>query len=199
MLTLRGAPVLSDFRLDKLAQKLALIHPDIQLLHTEYIHFAELQAPLDDARLKVLGSLLEYGPGFASVDAAVLESATLRLVVPRPGTISPWSSKATDIAHNCGLAEVLRLERGVAWYFRMPAGLSAAQRKSVDELVHDRMTEAVLERIDEPEQLFRHATPAPLAHVDVTGGGREALVAADRALGLALAGDEIDYLVDSFV
>ena len=121
MLTLRGAPVLSDFRLDKLVQKLALIHPDIQLVHTEYIHFADLQAPLDDARRKVLESLLEYGPGFATVDEAQLTSAALRLVVPRPGTISPWSSKATDISHNCGLEEVLRLERGVAWYFHMPA------------------------------------------------------------------------------
>ena len=199
MLTLRGAPVLSDFRLDKLAQKLALIHPDIQLLHTEYVHFADLQAPLDDARLKVLESLLEYGPGFATVEEAELQSSTLRLVVPRPGTISPWSSKATDIAHNCGLAEVLRLERGVAWYFLMPAGLEDLQRKAVDELVHDRMTEIVLDSVDDPEQLFRHAAPAPLEHVDVLAGGRDALAAADRALGLALAEDEIDYLVDSFV
>ena len=199
MLTLRGAPVLSDFRLDKLVQKLALIHPDIQLLHTEYVHFAELQAPLDDARRAVLESLLEYGPGFATVDEAELTSAVLRLVVPRPGTISPWSSKATDIAHNCGLEEVQRLERGVAWYFRMPGSLEAAQRKAVDELVHDRMTEIVLERDDDPEQLFRHAAPAPLARVDVLAGGRDALAAADRTLGLALAEDEIDYLVDSFV
>jgi phosphoribosylformylglycinamidine synthase len=199
MLTLRGAPVLSDFRLDKLVQKLALIHPDIQLLHTEYVHFAELQAPLDDARRAVLDSLLEYGPGFATVDEAELTSAVLRLVVPRPGTISPWSSKATDIAHNCGLEEVLRLERGVAWYFRMPAELEAAQGKAVDELVHDRMTEIVLDSVDDPEQLFRHALPAPLARVDVLAGGRHALAAADRSLGLALAEDEIDYLVDSFV
>jgi phosphoribosylformylglycinamidine synthase len=199
MLTLRGAPVLSDFRLDKLAQKLALIHPDIQLLHTEYVHFADLQAPLNDVRRKVLESLLEYGPVFSGVDTAELGSSSLRLVVPRLGTISPWSSKATDIAHNCGLAEVLRLERGVAWYFSWPADLGDAQRQSVDELVHDRMTEIVLDSVDEPEQLFRHATPAPLERVDVLTGGREALAAADRALGLALAEDEIDYLVDSFV
>ncbi len=198
MLILRGAPVLSDFRLDKLAQKLALIHPDIQLLHTEYVHFADLQCDLSDAQREVLVSLLEYGPGFAGGNAAELDSATLRLVVPRPGTISPWSSKATDIAHNCGLTPVLRLERGVAWYLRLPESLADAQRGAVDELVHDRMTEAVFDSLEQPGELFRHAEPAPLSQVDVLGGGREALTAADRSLGLALADDEIDYLVDSF-
>ena len=172
MLILRGAPVLSDFRLDKLAQKLALIHPDIQLLHTEYVHFADLQSDLSVAQREVLESLLEYGPGFAGGNAADLDSAALRLVVPRPGTISPWSSKATDIAHNCGLAPVLRLERGVAWYFRLPI-LSDAQHAAVDELVHDRMTEAVFDSLEQPGELFQHAEPAPLGEVDVLGGGRQ--------------------------
>ena len=198
MLTLRGAPVLSDFRLDKLAQKLVQVDPGVRLVHAEYVHFAELQAPLDGARMKVLEDLLKYGPGFATAAAENLGSATLRLVVPRPGTISPWSSKATDIAHNCGLAQVLRLERGVAWYFSLPAALSPDQRAALDDLVHDRMTESVLDSIDAGAQLFRHAAPAPLAVVDVLAGGREALAAANRSLGLALADDEIDYLVDSF-
>jgi len=197
MLTLCGAPVLSDFRLDKLAQKCAQIHPDIRLLHTAYMHFAELAEALDDAGQGVLESLLAYGPGATGTDPQSLDSATLRLVVPRPGTISPWSSKATDIAHNCGLAQVLRLERGVAWYFRLPA-LTPAQRDALDELIHDRMTESVFDTLDEAAQLFRHARPAPLATVDILGGGRDALVAADRSLGLALAADEIDYLMDSF-
>ncbi|MCB1702030.1 MAG: phosphoribosylformylglycinamidine synthase [Halioglobus sp.] len=199
MLTLRGAPVLSDFRLDKLAQKLALIHPGIQLLHTEYVHFAELRNPLAAAEQQVLESLLEYGPGYSGGSPDSLEKASLRLVVPRPGTISPWSSKATDIAHNCGLGAVVRLERGVAWYFHLPQSLSATQRAAVDTLVHDRMTESVLDTLDAPEQLFRHASPAPLSTVDILGGGREALAAADRSLGLALADDEIDYLVESFI
>jgi phosphoribosylformylglycinamidine synthase len=198
MLTLRGAPVLSDFRLDKLAQKLAVIDSGLRLLHTEYVHFADLQAPLAGPRREVLENLLQYGPVFPGDRAGDLKSATLRLVVPRPGTISPWSSKATDIAHNCGLEEVLRLERGVAWYFHLPAALSPAQRAAVDALVHDRMTESVLDSLDVSGQLFSHAAPAPLAAVDVLGGGREALAAADRSLGLALADDEIDYLVESF-
>ncbi len=198
MLTLRGAPVLSDFRLDKLAQKLALIHHDIQLLHTEYVHFADLREDLSEPQHQVLQSLLEYGPGFSDDGVADPDSATLRLVVPRPGTISPWSSKATDIAHNCGLESVLRLERGVAWYFQLPASLSPEQLAAVDALIHDRMTETVLGSLEPPREMFRHAAPAPLARVDLLGGGREALVAADRDLGLALAADEIDYLVESF-
>ena len=132
MLTLRGAPVLSDFRLAKLAQKLTQIHPDIQLLRTEYVHFADLQGELNAAQMKVLESLLEYGPGYAGGSESVPEGATLRLVVPRPGTISPWSSKATDIAHNCGLTQLLRLERGVAWYLQLPPALAAANSKAVD-------------------------------------------------------------------
>ena len=198
MLILRGAPALSAFRLDKLAQKLALIHPAIQLRHAEFVHFAELQGELDEAQRAVLERLLEYGPGSTRVEAAELAGASLRLVVPRPGTISPWSSKASDIAHNCGLQQVLRLERGIAWYLDLPAGLDSAGRAQVDALLHDRMTEAVLADFEEAGQLFRHASPAPLVVVDVLGGGREALVAADRSLGLALAEDEIDYLVESF-
>jgi phosphoribosylformylglycinamidine synthase len=198
MLILRGAPALSAFRLDKLAQKLALIHPDIQLRHAEFVHFAELQGELGEVQRAVLERLLEYGPGSTRVDAAELAGASLRLVVPRPGTISPWSSKASDIAHNCGLQQVLRLERGIAWYLDLPAGLDSAGGARVDALLHDRMTEAVLADFEEARQLFRHASPAPLVVVDVLGGGREALVAADRSLGLALAEDEIDYLVESF-
>ena len=199
MLILRGAPVFSDFRLDKLAQKLARIDPGVRLLHTEYVHFAELQSPLGDSQRQVLENLLQYGPGHSRSPAPDLSGTSLRLVVPRAGTISPWSSKATDIAHNCGLSQVVRLERGVAWYFQLPAALPPERHAALDQLVHDRMTESVLESFDMAGQLFRHAAPAPLSVVDVLGGGREALAAADRKLGLALAEDEIDYLVESFV
>ena len=199
MLILRGAPALSSFRLDKLAQTFSGIHPDIKLLHAQYMHFAQLHRPLVPQRRATLGSLLSYGPEQPVGGSDSLTDAQLLLVVPRPGTISPWSSKATDIAHNCGLDEVERLERGIAWYFSLPAGLAPEQRAAVDALVHDRMTETVLGELDAAEQLFQHATPKPLVAVDVLGGGREALLAADRTLGLALADDEIDYLVDSFI
>ena len=199
MLTLRGATALSAFRRDKMAQKFSDIDPEIQLLHIEYVHFAELNEALAPQRQDILASLLAYGPRMPDDNAGALDDTTLLLVVPRPGTISPWSSKATDIAHNCGLHEVVRLERGVAWYLRLPAGLASSARWALEALVHDRMTESVLADIDAAEQLFEHATPRPMSTVDVLGGGRQALADADRALGLALADDEIDYLVDSFI
>ena len=157
MLTLRGAPALSSFRLDKLEPKLYLIHPEIRLLHAEYVHFAQLRQPLSTAGLECLDSLLHYGRANLeddTPDPGRLVAACLRLVVPRPGTISPWSSKATDIAHNCGLVDVERLERGVAWYFALPEALSASQLSELDALVHDRMTESVLEALAGAELLF---------------------------------------------
>ncbi len=198
MLTLRGSPALSVFRMDKMARKLSRIHPAIQLLHTEYLHFASLEAPLSPAQRGVLDSLLHYGPRPAGAHFEAPQDATLLLVVPRPGTISPWSSKATDIAHNCGLDAVKRLERGIAWYLTLPAALDAAQRAEVAAALHDRMTETVLESSEQASCLFARAEPRPLALIDVLNGGRDALVAADRSLGLALAEDEINYLVASF-
>ncbi|MFV0276910.1 MAG: phosphoribosylformylglycinamidine synthase [Parahaliea sp.] len=196
MLILRGAPALSAFRRDKLAARLSALHDDLQLLHSEYLHFAHLDAPLDGHSAAVLDQLLHYGPAAEPVEPPA--QATLVLVVPRPGTISPWSSKATDIARNCGLAAVRRLERGVAYYLSLPADLAPEDRAEAEALLHDRMTEAVLEAPEAAQTLFREAEPAPFTRVDVLAGGRAALAAADRSLGLALAQDEIDYLVDSF-
>ena len=116
-------------------------------------------------------------------------------MVPRFGTISPWSSKASDIAHNCGLDKVLRLERGIVYYVE---GATAADREAIAAALHDRMVETVLADSSDAEQLFSHAEPAPLDTVDILAGGRDALVAADKSLGLALAEDEIDYLVDNY-
>ncbi len=202
MLTLRGSPALSAFRVAKLAQKLSDIHPGIQLLHTEFLHFAQFDASLDGKpgaeQLSILEGLLTYGPEAAPLARGELSGSTCFLVVPRPGTISPWSSKATDIAHICGLAEVERLERGVAWYFALPADLSAEARQSLLGVIHDRMTESVLASEADAEVLFSQAAPRPLRTIDLLGGGRDALVEANQSLGLALAADEIDYLVHSF-
>jgi len=198
MLSLRGAPALSEFRLQKLTQRIATLHPDLQLLRTEFVHFAELRRPLAAARENLLASLLAYGPQLSTAGAIMPADATLLLVIPRPGTISPWSSKATEIAHSCGLDEIERLERGVAWYLRLPEDLDAAARQALELLLHDRMTESVVPTLESAQQLFAHTAPRPLAKVDVLGGGRQALVDADRTLGLALASDEIDYLLESF-
>ena len=121
------------------------------------------------------------------------------MVTPRPGTISPWSSKATDIAHNCGLDLVQRIERGITYQVFADVELSAEQQLQIAESLHDRMTEAVLRNTNEAEQLFIEAEPAPLSTVPVLSGGREALVEANQSLGLALAEDEIDYLVESYI
>jgi phosphoribosylformylglycinamidine synthase len=121
------------------------------------------------------------------------------VVAPRPGTISPWSSKATDIARICGLVEVERIERVIA--FRVDTGgvaLSAAQLATLDGRLHDRMTQAVFDAFEAAGGLFRREEPRPLRTIPVLSGGRAALEVADRELGLALAKDEIDYLVRSF-
>ena len=199
MLSLRGAPALSEFRLKKLAQRISEIHPDIQILRAEFVHFVQLHRPLTEQRQKILASLLTYGPSLPTTGEEALANATLLLVVPRPGTVSPWSSKATDIAYNCGLQEIERLERGLAWHFSLPAKLTASERQALEALVHDRMTETILSAMESAQQLFEHAAPRPIATVDVLSNGREALLEANRTLGLALADDEIDYLLDSFI
>lgn len=200
MLILRGAPALSAFRLDKLAQRLFAVNPGIQLLHTEYVHFADLSAELSFPQQETLGKLLRYGPETSEAGhVGSSEQSELILVTPRPGTISPWSSKATDIAHNCGLDDVLRLERGIAYQVSLPTGLSPASRDGVVALLHDRMTETVYSELEQAQALFVHAQPTSMTTVDVLDGGREALALANTELGLALAEDEIDYLVESFV
>ena len=199
MLTLRGAPALSAFRLDKLARKLSAIHPEIKLLHTEYVHFADLAEPLPADREAILAKLLEYGPTISEEGhVAQGNSSELLLVTPRPGTISPWSSKATDIAHNCGLVEVKRVERGLLYQLALPDAVDDQTHRAVVEMLHDRMTESVFNDLEQAAQLFMQSEPAALTSVDVLAGGREALQQADKALGLALAEDEIDYLVASF-
>jgi phosphoribosylformylglycinamidine synthase len=196
MLVLRGSPALSPFRLAKLLARAAEAAPEVRHLYAEYLHFAEAERQLDSAEQGVLAQILTYGPS-----AKVEEPAgTLLLVIPRIGTISPWASKATDIAHNCGLAGIRRLERGVAYYASGVNGapLSDHGRAQLAALVHDRMTEQVLDSVEDAAGLFAMHEPAPLRTVDILGGGSAELERANSAWGLALAGDEIDYLVENF-
>ncbi|HBO13604.1 MAG TPA: phosphoribosylformylglycinamidine synthase, partial [Halieaceae bacterium] len=200
MLILPGPPALSAFRLAKLAERLEAVDPAIRLTGARYVHFAHLQGSLADGQRAVLDSLLAYdgvAPDAAG-DLAAAPGETLLLAVPRPGTISPWASKATDIAHHCGLDALHRVERGVAYTLLLPAGLTEGQRAAARALLFDRMTETLLDDPAAATALFAEATPRPMARVDVLGGGRAALEAADRELGLALAEDEIDYLLESF-
>ena len=189
---LRGASALSEFRLNKLLTTSNELNLGVTNIYAEFVHFADLTAPLNDTDLTKLNKLLTYGPTIAEHQP----SGKLVLVTPRPGTISPWSSKATDIANNCGLAQVKRLERGIAYYIE--GDLSAIQWQQLNGLVHDRMMEVVLTDLNDANALFVTATPSEMTAIDILTGGRGALEVANIELGLALAADEIDYLVDAF-
>ncbi len=196
MLEITGAAALSAFRLAKLRERLAALDADFELIDARYLHFVDTQRELSDDERVVLGALLRYGPRDAPSRASTGDLC--RVVVPRPGTISPWSSKATDIAHVCGLLAVKRIERGVVYRFDCRGGRPDPERlRRVDVLLHDRMTEAVLDCGAAAVALFRAESPRPLRTIALRAG-REALVAADRELGLALSVDEIDYLVAAF-
>ena len=195
ILKLRGGPALSAFRLEKLNSRIAAIHPSLTVATSCHWYFVEASRPLAASEQLTLTQLLDQGAGAAPALAPAGASALL--VVPRIGTISPWSTKASDIARQCGLDAVARMERGSAYYVKGDVAL-AAHRGAVTALLHDRMTESVLASPHEADALFRHFPPKPLAHVDVMTGGRDALMAANAAMGLALAPDEIGYLLDHF-
>jgi phosphoribosylformylglycinamidine synthase len=193
-LRLRGRDALSAFRRKKLLQAVAADVPGLQI-NAEFWHFIQLQQPLDASGQQQLERVLTYGPA----TTPVAQNGTLLLVTPRLGTISPWSSKATDIAKHCGLPAVARIERGIAWWCTVNGNpLTADQRTKLLPHLHDRMTESVLDSLDAAEALFRGIDPKPLASIDVLGGGRDALVTANTGMGLALSPDEIDYLHDNF-
>jgi len=193
MLILRGAPALSEFRVNKILARCQQSQLPVTNVYAEYAHFADLTSPLDTDEQTKLEKLLTYGPTIAEHTPA----GQLVLVTPRPGTISPWASKATDIAHNCGLKQVHRVERGIAYY--VEGDLSTEQLTHVIALLHDRMTEATHSKLEDAAQLFRSDAPRQMSSVDILGGGREALAVANIEQGFALADDEIDYLVENFI
>jgi phosphoribosylformylglycinamidine synthase len=194
MLTLRGSPALSTFRLQKLLQDFAAAGLPVRAVAADFVHVAELTGELTAAEHDVLEKVLTYGPSRAS---AALTGLTL-VVAPRPGTLSPWSTKATDIAHLCGLAKIKRIERVIAYSFDLGAALETGHRAQLAAKLHDRMTQVVFDALEECAALFSHEQPRPLRTVPVLAEGRGALVAANQSLGLALAEDEIDYLVKAF-
>jgi len=189
MLKISGTSALSVFRINKLLAELQAIEPAIKAVSARFMHFVDIENDLDDRQAGILKQLLAYGSTQAGVD---VPGARL-LVVPRPGTISPWSSKATEIAQRCGLSEVKRIERGIEYALDVDGPLAA----SVKGLLHDRMTQTVLDGSTDPELFVPHE-PKPLQRVAITEQGRDALVSANTELGLALSDDEIDYLTDSF-
>ena len=188
-LCLRGGAAFSASRVARLLQHLREDAPALKEVRAEQWFFVAAQAPLAAETRARLCELL------GGHEAAMPAPGTGLLVVPRLGTISPWSSKATDIARQCGLGEVERIEHGTFYTFETAGRCDPA---TLAPHLHDRMTESVLADMKEAAALFHHYAPQPLASIDVLGGGRGALTTANIELGLALSDDEIDYLVDAF-
>ena len=194
VLPLRGVTALSDFRVEKLLQKAAALGlPEVKL-KSEFWYFVGSEKALDAATVEKLQALLAAQSVEQTPKAR--EGLHLFLVTPRLGTISPWASKATNIAENCGLEGIERIERGMAVW--LEGALTDGQKQQWAALLHDRMTESVLTDIDAAAQLFHHIQSETFSSVDVLGGGKEALVKANTEMGLALSADEIDYLVENY-
>ena len=190
---------LSPFRVAKLRERLLEASELVTGLRLARYHITE--NPPIDSEAATLRALLEYGPrsrGPADTIDEPTDTSALFIVVPRIGTHSPWSSKATDIAHNTGIRSPGRLERAIAYLVDTRSPLDAAGTRAVAAVLHDPMTESVLRSFDDLTAIFAHHEPRPVGHIGVLNGGREALVKANLDLGLALAPDEIDYLVDRF-
>ncbi|GJL82746.1 MAG: phosphoribosylformylglycinamidine synthase [marine bacterium B5-7] len=196
MFYIDGGAAASDFRIVRLNQLLSRQVQGVRITSAHYRHFVELTAPISTADRDVLTKLLKYGHS-ASIDPATPGRFTI-LIAPRIGTVSPWSTKATDIARHCGLDTVSRIERAVRWIFDRDAGVDDNPLRIAANLLHDPMTESVFINDSLPESLFDHADPQPLCCVDVLGGGRQALVRDSETNGYALSDDEIDYLVDCY-
>jgi phosphoribosylformylglycinamidine synthase len=200
-LALDGPGALSAFRAGGLLARIQSIEPAAVGLHARHVHFVHARAALDEHQRARLAALLDYGQA-----APPLPDSPARqwLVVPRLGTVSPWASKATDIAHNCGLDGVLRIERGTRYSLLLKGALLGRRALSGDAaqhiaaLLHDRMTETVLGVEAPVAQLFRELPGKPMATIAVQASGRAALARANAEMGLALSEDEIDYLLDAY-
>ena len=195
-----GASALSSFNNSKLLKILQSKISSIDVIEASYVHLLDTMQALTEDQVDIVSSLLSYGTAHSSsiADDLAADMTLKRIVTPRPGTISPWSSKATDIILNCGLTSIRRVERAIQFKIAVTKKLSGAQLLELDSLLHDRMTQTVMGDIAASVVLFRTAQPKPVLSVDLIGRGREALIEANSNLGLALADDEIDYLVSSF-
>ena len=198
-----GGNALSSFRAAALLARLQAVSDRITAVHARHVHWVWTDAALDAQGRDKLASLLDYGDRY---DGAT--EGALIVVAPRLGTLSPWASKATDIAHNCGLA-LHRVERVTEFRLTLKSGLLAGltggakpltqeELLACADLLHDRMTESVLLSREDAAHLFDDKQAQPLAHVPVQARGRAALEEANGAWGLALSDDEIDYLVAAF-
>ena len=184
----QGIRALSTFKIKALQSKINNAQSDLELLGAEYIHFAHLNTPLTAEQTQHLEHLLSYAPKFEN------HSANSLIIIPRLGTISPWSSKATDILHLCDISSIDRIERGIIYHFNH----AIKDTQSVLNVVMDKMTESVLDSVKQAVSIFDNFEPQPFSSVDILSQGRKALEETNQTLGLALSSGEIDYLVESF-
>ena len=191
-----GGPAYSEFRKEKLLGKLQTINKQIKDIHSEYIHIVWCEKKITENDKATLEKILHYGP----------KAHTLKfkhnaiITMPRPGTISPWASRATDIANHCGLYDIKRIERAVAVYVELKdeSLLSDDEKKTLSVLLHDRMTEVSIFDLNEAQSLFSHLPPKPIQYAEILEGGKQVLNDFNKNLGLALSEDEIDYLFNYF-
>ncbi|WP_296510756.1 phosphoribosylformylglycinamidine synthase [Rhodoferax sp.] len=197
-----GGNALSNFRVQQLLPALQGVSDKISGIAARFVHLAATDSAPDQALADKLAALLTYGDPYTGPTQQNADGPAI-VVSPRFGTVSPWASKATDISHNCGLA-VKRVERLVEYRLTLKHGLlsktvlTPEQLQAVAALLHDRMTESAMLDRAQAQELFNALQPAPMDHVDVLGGSKDALVKANTQFGLALAADEIDYLVNAF-
>jgi len=172
------------------------IEPRLKSVAARYCYFIALHSSATQSaeHKKRLKDLLLSGDKAGSLGSG----AHKVYVLPRPGTISPWSSKATDIARACGLESIRRIERGICYGLHFRSGVGERDIVALYSVLHDRMTEAVFDGGDDVAPLFEDHEPLPVATVGVLEGGKKALTRANKHLGLALADEEIDYLVDNY-
>ena len=191
-----GGPAYSKFRKEKLLEKLQTVNPQIKDIHSEYLHIVWCEKKIAASEKDTLEKILHYGP-----KAQVLDFKDNSIItIPRPGTISPWASRATDIANHCGLYDIKRIERAVAVYIELKneALLSEDQKKVLALYLHDRMTEVSIFNLDDAKALFSHLAPKPIQYAEMLEHGKKVLNDFNKNLGLALSEDEIDYLFNYF-
>ncbi len=216
MLILPGSNALSSFRTQGLLSRLQELDRSIVAVTGRFTHFIDSTVPLDEEQKARLSALLTYGEAYVG-EAECDQSGELFVVIPRFGTISPWASKATEIAHNCGMSQIKRIERGISYHVQFNAGAIASMISGlvasltgsakpedaslllqIQGMLHDRMTEIVLRDQADASGLFQELTAQPLAFIDILSGGAAALTNANAELGLALSDDEVDYLFKAF-
>ena len=189
---LPGADALSAFRQQRLLSLLATQGIELSSITAQYLHFVWSEQELSANQVSTLEALLQYGEPFATTKAT--QSV---IVIPRFGTVSPWASKATDIARQCGL-EVLRIERGVRYQWTSKKNLNPAQEQILETALFDRMTEVIVTAENDVHALYQTLPDRPFTRIDVMGQGKAALEHANQSLGLALSADEIGYLEENF-